>query len=203
MPSTLIFLRHGQAEHNVAAEREGDIAYLKDEYRDAPMTALGREQILAATKKIADKYPKIDAIYSSPLTRTIQTSRCVTEVIPCSDISLSDFLIERTGGGHVCNSRKTKSEIKMFNPDLNLGSMPETHYLSSPYYIMQKAEDNAAIRNRLHWLFNRELAKQKNKVILIVTHHEVIQAAFGLSLKNGEFLVKSTDEINFQRPPPQ
>jgi broad specificity phosphatase PhoE len=202
MPNTLIFLRHGQAEHNVAAEKMGDIAYFKEDYRDAPLTALGREQILAAAKEIAKAYPKIDLIYSSPLTRTIQTARCVAEIIPGAPITVTDQLIERMGGGHVCNCRKKKSEIKMFNPDLNFASyMSEEHYRSQPYYVMAKAENDAELRNRLHHFDRYDLSKHKGKTILIVTHHEVLNAAFGKSLKNGEFLVKTSDEIDFQKPP--
>ena len=41
MPPKIIVVRHGQAEHNVAADARGEIAYEDPQYRDARLTHTG------------------------------------------------------------------------------------------------------------------------------------------------------------------
>ena len=76
-----ILVRHGEATHNVGAETEGDSAYENPAYRDAALTVKGEKQTADAGKEIAVTYPKVAAVWSSPLRRCIQTSTNIMKSI--------------------------------------------------------------------------------------------------------------------------
>ncbi len=79
--TTVIFIRHGQSECNLEHRFAGQI--------DAKLTALGRTQAQNVAKEL-QKYP-ITRIYSSPLSRAVDTARPTAnllglEIIPEPDI---------------------------------------------------------------------------------------------------------------------
>lgn len=67
--SRLILIRHGQSTFNSAFESTG----VDPLYFDAPLSALGFEQIRSARVQLAS-LPKPDVVLSSPLTRAVQTA---------------------------------------------------------------------------------------------------------------------------------
>ena len=95
MSPRFIFLRHGEAEHNVAFHKEGASVFKEEAYRDAKLTAKGIEQAIEAAKALSSL--KIEAIWSSPLTRCIQTAEEVFEEVDCDELYLHDNLLERLG----------------------------------------------------------------------------------------------------------
>jgi broad specificity phosphatase PhoE len=194
---TYIFMRHGEAEHNVAAARDGDAAYTDPAYTDAPLTAKGREQVLESARELLKTYPQIDLIWSSPLTRTIQTARCVQEIIPvkAKKILLSDALIECQGGHHICNQRLSKEELTAFNPDVDTKDIVQRDISSVKWYLTRPREDNITMRWRGHSFIHQvrsphrvpaEVKKAGPLVILVVTHHEVLNAWFEKKMANAE-----------------
>jgi broad specificity phosphatase PhoE len=207
---TYIFMRHGEAEHNVAALSEGDAAYLNPAYKDAPLTAKGREQILESARELLKTYPKIDGILCSPLTRAIQTARCVKEIIPCDQkILLLDPLIECQGGGHICNERLDMPLLQDLNPDVHTYCIPD----SGEYTQNLKTNTTRETLTKMQWrghsfiqmntygyVVNKYLPK-KSGIILVVSHHETLQAWLGVSLKNSEYkIVKNLKEIKTPHP---
>lgn len=70
----LIFLRHGQADHNRSFRIN------EDNSQPSVLTKTGQEQAEKAGKKIADQ--KIDFAYCSPLVRAKQTAKIVLEAHP-------------------------------------------------------------------------------------------------------------------------
>ncbi|KAF2170514.1 hypothetical protein M409DRAFT_51545 [Zasmidium cellare ATCC 36951] len=66
-PNSRIFLtRHAQAEHNV------DLDY---SIPDAPLTPLGKKQAASLAPQLEKIHSKIDLVVSSPLKRTLQTTK--------------------------------------------------------------------------------------------------------------------------------
>ncbi|KAK4496878.1 hypothetical protein PRZ48_011327 [Zasmidium cellare] len=66
-PNSRIFLtRHAQAEHNV------DLDY---SIPDAPLTPLGKKQAASLSPQLEKYHDKIDLVVSSPLQRTLQTTK--------------------------------------------------------------------------------------------------------------------------------
>lgn len=68
MPVTVHLIRHGQSEFNRVWDVEGRDPLI----RDAPLSEVGHEQVLAARQAALALTP--DVVISSPLTRAIQTS---------------------------------------------------------------------------------------------------------------------------------
>lgn len=77
-------LRHGQTDYNVQGKFQGQV--------DIPINETGKKQ----AKQIAQELKNItfDVIFSSPLKRSIQTAKIVTN----SDIIIDNRLIERSFG---------------------------------------------------------------------------------------------------------
>ncbi len=198
-------MRHGEADHNVAALSEGDAAYLNPAYKDAPLTAKGREQILESARELLKTYLRIDGILCSPLTRTIQTARCVKEIIPCDQkILLLDPLIECQGGGHICNQRQEAPLLRDLNPDTDTRCVPIASYYTQDTMTSRSRETPTQMQWRAHTFIQMvrygylaaSYLPKKSGVILVVSHHETLQAWLGVSLKNGEYkVVKDLKEI--------
>jgi broad specificity phosphatase PhoE len=72
-PPKFIFVRHGEAQHNVDFHVKGQAAFTDPANKDAPLTAEGIQQA-KATANALETIPLILGIWSSPLTRAIQTA---------------------------------------------------------------------------------------------------------------------------------
>ena len=71
MNTTFIIVRHGQSEANVKA-------YFAGRTVDSPLTELGHKQAEIMSEYVLKKY-KIDAVYSSTLSRAVNTARTVAD----------------------------------------------------------------------------------------------------------------------------
>lgn len=187
-----IFVRHGEAQHNVAAHGpEGDAAYLNPAYKDARLTDAGKAQAKATGEALL-AYNIID-IWSSPLTRCIQTSDEIFEETSAQNVYLHDNLLETLGGGHTCNDRKTRSEIKKLYPHCKLENVPDFPPLWGP------RENIYSITNRMmsFCLLLGEIYKKspEDSYVVVVSHWGAIHALTGKALKNAEYIIQSLEEI--------
>jgi len=89
---SLYLCRHGQDEDNAEGLLNGQ--------RNRPLTALGREQAAAAADFIRTKYPHIDVILCSPLSRATDTALAIAQGLPNGQPVpvLLDLLKERNFG---------------------------------------------------------------------------------------------------------
>ena len=71
--TTLLLIRHGQTDANVAGIWQGAT--------DDPLNAIGQAQALAVAARLASDGRQIDAIYSSPLGRTRQTAEAIAQAL--------------------------------------------------------------------------------------------------------------------------
>jgi broad specificity phosphatase PhoE len=189
-PITFVFLRHGEAQHNVAQREVGDIAYEDSQWRDAHLSPRGHQQALAVGEEIAARFgPQFQAIWSSPLSRCIQTALDVQQSIQAPHRVLHDSLLECLGGGHVCNDRMEKVDIVIQYPGW------QSHFLPNlPPQWGSVRENVESVRMRMKSVLSHleERYAGTTRPILIVSHHDAIQALFGVSLRNGEFHVHRT-----------
>lgn len=195
MPPKFVFIRHGEAEHNVAYHKDGVDVFTDEKYRDAPLTEKGVEQARKTAEELS-KYNIVD-IWSSPLTRCIQTSLEVLEETSASKIYIHDSLIERQGGKHYCNERKAKHEIDKEHPYLETSLMPDL----AAFYVDR--ETLTSVRHRMLSLLYliAEIYKDipfENTHIAIVTHKDAIFALLGKEVSNAEFVVAGMDEIKYK-----
>lgn len=87
---TIYLVRHGQDEDNARGILNG--------HRDAALTEKGRTQAQMLGTTIAAADARIQAIYSSPLTRARQTAAIITHSIINAPITVLSNLIERDFG---------------------------------------------------------------------------------------------------------
>ncbi len=189
-PLTFVFLRHGEAAHNVAQRDVGDIAYQDPQWRDAHLSGRGREQALMAGEEIAARFgSQFQAIWSSPLSRCIQTALQVEQSLHAPHRVLHDSLLECLGGGHVCNERMEKVDIVIQYPGWQSHLLP-----NSPQQWGSVRENEESVRARMKSLLLYLESKYAGArlPILVVTHHDAIEALFGVSLQNCQYYVYRT-----------
>jgi len=93
-PTTLLLVRHGETEDNVAGRLSG--------WRDVPLTATGRRQARRLAAHLAAEF-SIDAVYTSPLSRAMATARHIGREVGLDPIPLDDLrefatTVRRAGG---------------------------------------------------------------------------------------------------------
>ena len=75
----LVLIRHGQSEANRASQFTGR--------RESPLTGLGRDQAIAAGRRLAERGTRVDAAFCSTLARTAETADLVLAGIGQSDLA--------------------------------------------------------------------------------------------------------------------
>jgi broad specificity phosphatase PhoE len=193
MPPRFTFVRHAEAEHNVAFREKKDESVFQDEqYKDAVLTAKGFEQAKETATALSSL--KIIDIWCSPLTRCLQTADEIFEETSAQTIYLHDNLLERLGGGHVCNSRKSKTEIKRIEY-----CTYNTKYLAETPVTWIERENEYALRQRMFMLIIllADIYKDcsTDSHIVIVSHADAICSLTGKSLKNAEYTSMTYEEI--------
>jgi len=107
----IICIRHGRAFHNVLSDKIGEKAFSLKESFDAPLV---EEGILQA-KELGENLKqlmKIDIVFVSPLTRTLQTAENIFEKNKIVRIVAIDKMKEFPQGIEICNKRRNRIELK-------------------------------------------------------------------------------------------
>lgn len=186
MPPIFVFLRHGEANHNIANRIHGPIAYTFKENEDAPLSEEGHRQTKEAGVQLHEIFgDRLVDIYCSPLTRCIQTAENASAGLFISSKVLDDLLIERLGGGHVCNHRKSFHDIHELFSEWN------TEHIQDPPPILLEREPLSNVEGRMRQMWNwlQEVYKTSDRGVLVVSHQESLTALWGRNFKNAEFLV--------------
>jgi broad specificity phosphatase PhoE len=99
----------------------------------------------------------------------------------------NDALIECLGGGELCNMRMPKSKISNYwiNVDALAEESPDPN---------QPRETIQAVKERLI-PFLKDILEDHKGNVLIVSHHDVLRALTGKSLRNAEAIVLSREEL--------
>ena len=186
MPPTFTFVRHGEALHNIAFHLEGSSAFKDERNRDARLTGKGVEQAIDVAKALSSL--KVVAIWSSPLTRCIQTAEEIFEEVDCTprDLHLHDNLLERLGNGHLMNERRSKAVLKEEFPLWDSTNVPDLPAFWS------KHESDYSLRQRMFMLImlltDIYSDCDEDSHLLIVGHSDAIATLTGKQLKNAEYV---------------
>lgn len=183
--ATFILVRHGEATHNVAAETEGNAAYANEAHRDSRLTDKGALQAQEAGKKIADSWPNAVAVWSSPLTRCIQTAKHIMKSVkvPEGSMFVHDYLIERQRKEDICNYRAEAEEIREQWPEFNTQSLPDvpSHW--------NEDEPQHVVKMRMNMLLEHLKRRYTSGTVIVVSHFEALYGIVGRGLNNAEFVV--------------
>ncbi len=165
MTTTILFIRHGQTDWNVAHRWQG--------HADVPLNEMGRQQAHALATRLVD-WP-IEAIYSSDLKRCRETAVSlanVTQLTPTFD----SIWRERDVGAF---SGLTREQIEAKFPELwaNRG-----RGLIDP----PEGETAVALRKRTKKAFEQTIANHNGEMIAVVTHGGVLYFLLSQLLGMGE-----------------
>lgn len=142
----LYLLRHGQTEFNIASITQGRV--------DSPLTEIGKRQALKAKEYFLNNDINFDKVYCSPLKRTLDTCKIVTDIKPI----IKDGLIELSFGEI---DGKPYSLASNYNDDYTC--------------IGGESVDIAGDR-MLNTL--KEIVKEDGKTILIVSHGTALRSLY-------------------------
>jgi alpha-ribazole phosphatase len=191
MPPKFIFVRHAEATHNAAFRDGNPNAFTAEEFEDAPLTEAGQEQ----AKKVAEelsKYKIID-IWSSPLSRALETAEEIFEETDAEKLYAHDNLIEVQYAKQICNRRKTKGEIEKKFMAVKTDYLPD---FPSAWFTN---ENKYAVYQRLFMFMKlmEDLYKDhtEDEHVVIVGHNNAFASILGKNMKNAEHLVLTLEEV--------
>lgn len=193
MPNIFVFIRHAEAEHNLAfhESNKDPMIFYKKELKDSKLTDNGKKQAINLAKHLTERYPKVEAIWSSSLQRCIQTADEIFEEVNVKEYYLHDNLIERQTPGYYFNYRTEKKILIELYGHINMGYIPEFPAL------WNVVENNHVLRSRIYMLMMLilDLYKGCDDVIMIVGHSDAIEALTKKKLKNAEYIEMSEEEV--------
>lgn len=181
MPEThFVFIRHGQAQHNVDFLKYGEHAYFDKKNVDAELTELGKSQAQgvyeSGTLGGAGDY---DVIFCSPLSRCRNTLLLAVPDSSSVRVLLDDRLMEPQGDC-ACNRRQEYTELVKNVPD----SWDMTEVSSfNPFdrlregYQLGLSGNSVFLKRVLDW-GNDILERYRGCKILVCTHHDWIRGWF-------------------------
>lgn len=165
--TTLIVVRHGQSVSNVNGTFTGQM--------DSPLTELGVLQAQRTAEYLKDR--KIDVIYSSDLSRAMQTAEPVARMHGLNIIP--DVRLREICGGDW--EGKCGAEIEEIYPE-NYAIWKTDVYRSTP----DGGESFVAVAERVNEMLGEILQKHRGECVALFSHALAVRALackwFGLSL---------------------
>lgn len=188
------FVRHGHSDHNAAFDKLQDVnVYRSLDYKYSKLTEKGVKQI-----KDVVLSEKVQRVYSSPITRCIDTSRLL--VGDDTVLHLHDGLME-IQGPYPCNWRP---DIDTFHKSLqkyNLKNVKEKYTPYTDYFETDISEPWDMLRERATNTL-RSILQECDTLdsIMIVTHNDWLESLFKRSFMNGEVYCveyKKYNDVNY------
>ncbi|HEU5120481.1 MAG TPA: histidine phosphatase family protein [Candidatus Nitrosocosmicus sp.] len=160
-----IFMRHGQADNNVNRVLVG-------RHLESHLTEKGQMQVKETAKLL--KSMSISKIYSSPVTRAIETTQIVGEELGL-DYEIDDRLYEIDLG---------KLAGTNYDEVLNkYGNLFLSFYMGDDSVLSNHGvESFTAVKSRIRDLLDQVMARHNNHNVLLVTHLDPIKAAISYIL---------------------
>lgn len=192
MPPKFIFVRHAEATHNLDFRINGSEALCKEEHKDAPLTPKGKEQATAVGEALSS-YNILD-IWSSPLSRCVDTAIEILEESSAVHLRLHDALVERMGAGQVYNERLSVSDIKKkYEGVVDTTFLPEL----PAYWTDHEPWVAVCKRMQMFMLLLIHIYKDisENQYVVVVSHKQSIYSITQKEMKNAEFVIMTASEI--------
>ncbi|KAK3117001.1 hypothetical protein LTR53_002083 [Teratosphaeriaceae sp. CCFEE 6253] len=163
--SRIILTRHAQAEHNVTFDWS---------IRDAPLTPLGIKQAASLAPKVAHLQAEVDLLVTSPLTRTIQTTRRgwapALQRLGLANVIL--FPQAQEVNDYPCDTGRPRAEIEGEAEFAGFDLAPLTDDWTSKRGFW--ADDDETVAERARWV-RRWLRARPEKTIVLVAHGDILR----------------------------
>lgn len=157
MSVEIFIARHGQNEDNVNGILNG--------HRDLPLTELGREQARQLGQGIIDARLEFDTIYTSPLSRALETAEIVSGMLQLPEPTVLPELIERDFG--IMSGQKATDIESLCAPDI-IKTETITYFLNP-----EGAETFEDLVLRGHTVLDIVRAKHMGGKVLLVCHGDL------------------------------
>ena len=158
--TTFFLIRHAQSVSNSDGRIQG--------WLDSPLDDLGRRQVQALAERF--RAVSLDAIYTSPLSRAVDTACALAEVSRL-DVTLEDRLKEYDMGQWTGLNR---AEIEALSPGLNLEA---EHELAVP-----GGETARHMHERVEPFLREIVARHAGQTVAVVTHGGTLGMLVGTML---------------------
>ncbi len=153
----VILIRHGETA-DTRVERYS-------ERRSTPLTEEGQAQARCAADHLASGY-QLDALYASPLVRTLETARIIGERFGCQPSC--DARLQETDYGRA--EGLTRAEIEMQMPEVVRAALDR----GNMQFRWPGGETRAEFRARVRKAFEEIVAAHDGQTVAIVSHGPVI-----------------------------
>lgn len=160
MTKTIIFIRHGEAEHNIGFQQFGEKAYYDQKYKFAGLTKLGYDQAKTLADNINKNIPKPDIILCSSLDRAIQTAIAIFG--NQSNISITDDLRE-LNYDHPVNERRTLKDLQ------NLYKIDTSRITSDQDVLFTNGDTYDRVDKMFDLLLDMDF-----ETIVVISHHDFL-----------------------------
>ena len=154
-------IRHGTSLHNLLFKKIGTKAYTLPLYRDTSLVEQGHKESIYLGEHWDEKN-KIEVVFVSPLTRTLQTAH---NIFQNTKMIASDNILEYPQSWEYCNKRRDRTELQHEFPNV-IYDIPEksTYWMESPetetfFQLKERSND-----------FKEMLRKRPEKNICVVSH---------------------------------
>lgn len=151
----IIFVRHGQAEHNVLNMSSSSL----DKH---PLTKLGEEQVKKTAQKLLKE--KIDVVYASPILRAKQTAEAYTKIAG-KEIIFDDRLKEISSGQW---EEKSQSDLAIKNERDRYKNLP-----TEERYVFKRGETGENwkdVDDRTKDFLEEIIQKHKGETVVVFSH---------------------------------
>jgi 2,3-bisphosphoglycerate-dependent phosphoglycerate mutase len=177
-PALLVLVRHAESLSNVKKQDGFIPPYVKDEFinlspQSVPITEIGEEQSIVTGKAIKEMYGIFDYVYTSPFTRTRDTTKGMLSAYTEKERAKMQyrenlFLRERDAG---YGFAMTKEESELCFPWLKKHWEREGNFYASP----PGGESIAKVVERVYQFREILLQRRGGQKVLIVTHGGTIK----------------------------
>lgn len=146
----LVIARHGETEGNRSGVHQGQT--------DSPLTATGRTQAAELGRELRQRYPRVSAVYSSPLGRAQSTAAAVAEAWGRS-VAVEPDLIEGSLGDWEGLSSERFEQLGFW-----------ASVKADPDYAAPGGESFRECGRRAAGTFERLARRTRGSTVIVVTH---------------------------------
>jgi len=189
MAPTIILIRHGEAEHN---------ATLNYDILDPPLTPLGRQQCKDLETHLRKDVPiadQVEAIITSPFTRTIETTLLGLDWLIQRGIKIEADALWQENSAKPCDTGSPAKQVAENFPQVDLSNLDPVYPDKSSGTVYEfshraiLARGGECIRN---------LHSRKEKVIAVVSHSGFLRAGVSHRMyANADFRIFTFRDLEF------
>ena len=163
-------IRHGLALHNILGQEIGSKAYFLEKCFDAPLVDKGILQAKELGKKW-DNLDKIQKVFVSPLTRTLQTTENIFKDKIGLKIIALDGIKEFPQGMETCNKRREKKELEVNFKNIDFSELDSD---TDQMWREDRFETIEELEQRIED-FKKLLKKLDNENVAVVSHSSFLK----------------------------